>query len=100
IQKEVFEKLKEELSGKIHPSMRRANLMVSGVALAETRGRILQMGNCRIRIWGETRPCEQMDEAYPGLKEALNPYWGGGVFGEVLDDGDITVGDEVRWIEP
>jgi len=25
--------------------------------------------------------------------------WGGGVFAEVLDDGDIAVGDEVNWVE-
>jgi MOSC domain-containing protein YiiM len=26
--------------------------------------------------------------------------WAGGVFAEVLDDGDITVGDGVEWVEP
>ncbi len=95
IEKEVFEQLKGELSEKIDPSMRRANLMVSGVPLADTRGKILKIGKCRIRIWGETKPCELMDEMYSGLKKALKPNWHGGAFGEVLDNGEIKVGDEV-----
>ena len=40
-----------------------------------------------------------MDEAYEGLRAALDPHWGGGAFGEVLDDGDIAVGDAVSWEE-
>jgi MOSC domain-containing protein YiiM len=38
-----------------------------------------------------------MDEALPGLREAMARNWGGGVFAEVLDDGEIAVGDQVEW---
>jgi MOSC domain-containing protein YiiM len=72
--------------------------MVSGIRLPETRGRILQIGSCRVRVAGETRPCEQMDEALPGLRVAMQEDWGGGVFAEVLDDGVIAVGDTVSWV--
>ena len=71
--------------------------MVSGIALAETRERVLRVGACRLRVGGETRPCERMDEALPGLRGAMRRNWGGGVFAEVLDDGEIAVGDEVEW---
>ena len=97
IEKEVFERLKNELSEKIDPTMRRANLLISGVTLADTRGKILKIGNCRIRIWGETKPCELMDEMHSGLKNALKPNWFGGIFGEVLDNGQIKIGDQVFW---
>jgi MOSC domain-containing protein YiiM len=40
-----------------------------------------------------------MDEALPGLRNAMRNNWGGGVFAQVLDDGEITVGDEVAWVE-
>jgi MOSC domain-containing protein YiiM len=49
----------------------------------------------RVRIYGETRPCEQMEAAVPGLRDAMSVPWGGGAHGEVLDDGEIAVGDPV-----
>ena len=40
-----------------------------------------------------------MDEAWSGLREAMKADLAGGAFGEVLDDGEIGVGDQVRWLE-
>jgi ribosomal protein S18 acetylase RimI-like enzyme/MOSC domain-containing protein YiiM len=93
IERERWEALMRELGAALSPSARRANLMVSGVSLAGMRGRVLRVGACRIRIYGETKPCERMDEALPGLRQAMRPDWGGGAFGEILDDGEIRVGD-------
>jgi MOSC domain-containing protein YiiM len=81
----------------LDPSTRRANLLVSGVELAETRGRVLRVGGCRLQINGETRPCERMDEAHQGLRAVMGERWGGGVYAAVLDDGAIGIGDEVGW---
>jgi MOSC domain-containing protein YiiM len=97
---ERWEALMQEMESSISPSARRANLLVSGVRLAHTRDRVLRVGSCRLRIAGETRPCEQMDEALPGLRRAMQVDWGGGVFAEVLDDGEIVIGDQVSWVEP
>ncbi len=94
---EVWDALRHELGQELDPSWRRSNLMVRGVGLAESRGKVLAVGVCRIRIHGETRPCERMDEAFPGLRDALRPEWRAGVYGEVLDDGEIAVGDPVHW---
>jgi hypothetical protein len=38
-----------------------------------------------------------MEEAVPGLRSAMSVPWGGGAFGEVLDDGAIAVGDRAEW---
>ena len=97
IEREVWESLMQQLDADVSPSSRRANLMVSGVRLQDTRGRTLRIGSARFAIGGETTPCERMDEALPGLREAMRPNWGGGVFAQALDDGIMTVGDAVRW---
>jgi MOSC domain-containing protein YiiM len=99
IEQEIWQKLMDQLGASIDPSARRANLMLSGIHLADSRKRILQIGNCRVRIYGETTPCEVMDEAWPGLRAAMRPGWGGGAFGEILDDGEIAVGDPVQWLD-
>jgi len=97
LEKEVWDRLMTELGASLDPSARRANLLVSGVRLADSRQRILRVGNCRLRVWGETKPCNLMEETLPGLRGALLDNWNGGAFGEVLDAGDITVGDAVAW---
>ena len=92
-----WDRVIESLETDVDPSLRRANILVDGVDLENSRGRILRVGSCRLRIRGETRPCERMDEALPGLRAALSPHWGGGAYAEILDDGEISVGEEVQW---
>lgn len=99
IAREAWGRAIAELDVPVAPSARRANLLVSGIELRESRDRVLRVGACRIRIGGETRPCRRMDEAAEGLQRALEPEWRGGAYGVVLDDGEIRVGDRVRWLE-
>ena len=95
IEREAWDAALDELGDEVAPSARRANLMVSGVSLARSRGSVLRVGDCRLEIGGETRPCYRMDEALDGLEDALKKDWRGGVFCVVLDDGVIRVGDPV-----
>ena len=97
IARERWAEITASLGADLDPVTRRANVLVSGIDLENSRGRILRLGVVRLRINGETRPCEQMEEAYTGLQAAMRPHWGGGAFAEVLDDGEIRVGDDVAW---
>ena len=99
IEEELWQTCLRELQVTLDPAERRANLMVSGISLVRSRVRILRVGSCRLRVMGETTPCERMEEACPGLQEAMRPDWRGGIYAEVLEDGEITRGDPVGWEE-
>jgi len=99
ISEEAWEAAEEELGVAVDPSARRANVMVRGVDLENARGKLLRLGACLIRVGGEVRPCERMDEAREGLRNALRPHWRGGVFGEIVEGGVIAVGDDVAFVE-
>jgi MOSC domain-containing protein YiiM len=94
-----WERRLSALGSDLDPSFRRANILVRGVDLSESRGRILAVGDCRIRIDGETKPCALMDEYLLGLRSALHERWGGGAWGAVLSGGRIALGDPVGWVD-
>jgi len=89
--------LMTRVGASLDPAARLANLVVDGLDLAESRGRTLHVGPARLIIRGETRPCERMDEAAAGLSNAMRERWGGGAFAEVVEGGEIAVGDAVGW---
>jgi MOSC domain-containing protein YiiM len=100
ISAERWSELMAEVGVTLDPSRRRANLMVSGIDLERSRGRLLRVGTALLRINGETRPCEQMEEAQPGLQAAMRERWGGGAFAEVVEGGEIRIGNPVIWYHP
>ncbi|AFZ45074.1 MOSC domain containing protein [Halothece sp. PCC 7418] len=93
----VWEQAIAELGVKIDPTARRANILVRGLDLANRRKQILQLGDCRIRIFNEAKPCERMDEVQLGLKAALYDNWRGGACGQVITGGRVQVGDVAQW---
>lgn len=97
ISREAMECAARELGKPVDPSARRANVMVEGIELKNSRGRILRMGALRLQVGGETRPCERMEAAIPGLRAALDPDWRAGIYGTVLEDAVLKVGDPVQW---
>ena len=99
IARERWNELMRDLGARLRPSTRRANLMVSGIDLQNSRGRILRVGRARLQINGETKPCEQMEAAQAGLQALMRERWGGGVFAEVIESGEIRVGDTVELLE-
>ncbi len=96
IEEEVWASLMRELKSDLDPSARRANLMVSQLGLRGSSGKLLHVGDCRIRIVGESQSCERMDEALPGLHRAMARSRSGGAYGVVEVGGVIQVGAPVR----
>ena len=84
-----------ELGKDLDPGARRANLVLQGINLSDSRGGKLRIGEALVEVLGETRPCELLDDACPGLGDVLKPDWRGGAYGRVLEGGAIQVGDAV-----
>jgi len=96
IEREKWEEACDELSRELDSGIRRANIVVEGVALQSAIGKQLQLGEALLEIVGELRPCKLMDDSAPGLQEALSPDCRGGVYGRVVQGGPGKVGASVR----
>jgi len=99
ISEESWNEVIEALGMFVDPSIRRANVMIRGVDLEQSRGKLLKLGPATVRIYGEVTPCRKMEDAQPGLQQAMRPRWRGGVFGEIVEGGVIRIGDEVSVAE-
>ncbi len=97
LEAEAWTQCMTELGLERDPALRRANILVSGIRLAHTRGSVLRIGGARIAVGGELTPCERMEEVAPGLQDAMRPDWRGGVFAQVISGGAIQVGDPIEW---
>lgn len=90
----------ESLGKDLPWTLRRANLLVDRIKLRETTGSLIHIGKLTLQVTGETDPCARMDEAEPGLMEALVPDWRGGVCCRVIEDGEISSGERVTLESP
>jgi MOSC domain-containing protein YiiM len=79
---------------------RRANLLINGYEFsAADVGKVISIGTeLQLQITGETDPCNKMEQAHPGLEQALTPEWRGGVTCRVIQAGLIQPDDRVSII--
>src|SRR5690349_20680084 len=79
-------------------TLRRANLLLEGIANPKAPGAVLAVGPVLLLVTGETTPCSVMERQLAGLREALKPDWRGGVTAQVMSEGEIAAGDPVSWV--
>ena len=89
----------KDLGADLPPITRRADLLVAGLDLANSKGRKIRLGPTLLLVHGETVPCETMEEACPGLKAAMVPDWRGGIYCEILEGGEVRVGDALSFVD-
>ena len=95
--RETWEAALAELDrGELDWSVRRVNLLSSGIDLPRAAGTILRIGDVRLEVTGECDPCSRMDTIAPGLRAVLIPDWRGGHLSRVVTGGRITVGDAIE----
>lgn len=85
----------DELDQPLPWTHRRANLLIDGIALKETTGSIIRIGDVELQVTGETDPCGRMDQLHSGLRKALTPDWRGGVCCRVIRGGEVHKGQAV-----
>lgn len=96
--KENWDLVCAEQNRKMHWTTRRANILIEGVDLENSTGKILKIGNFALEITGELEPCSRMDEQYEGLTKLLTPNWRGGVTCRLLSEGEVKEGDHVSLV--
>ncbi len=89
----------KEIAEELPWPTRRANLYIGGLDLYASTGLQLHIGSLRLLITRETDPCHRMQEAHPGLFQALTKDWRGGVCCQVIQNGAIAVGDTVSIVD-
>lgn len=92
---EQWDEVQRELDAAIPWPTRRANVLISGLRPQQLMKQRVRLGEVELLIHGETKPCERMDQAHDGLKDALKPDLRGGVYGSVVRPGRIRMGDTV-----
>jgi len=84
-----------EVDEALNWTTRRSNVLVSGLDLQNLVGSQIRLGSALVEVMGEVVPCHVMDAAKKGLKDALKPDWRGGVYGRVIESGQVHVGDKI-----
>lgn len=98
LSKESWTEACEAVEKSLPWTTRRENLLVEGLSLDHSKGHTLQIGEIKLEVTGETRPCDIMEAACSGLREALKSSWRGGITCQVVEPGKIQVGDVVQLI--
>jgi MOSC domain-containing protein YiiM len=97
IEREAVDAVRAETAGiDVREDETRRNLVTEGVALNRLVGRTFRVGDVRLRGLRLAEPCAYLEQltGVDGLRDAFANR--GGLRAEVLDDGELRVGDAVE----
>jgi MOSC domain-containing protein YiiM len=97
IEREAVDAVRRDNEGiDVREEQTRRNLVTDGVALNHLVGRTFRVGTVRMRGLRLAEPCEYLEQltGLVGVRAAL--VHRGGLRAEILDDGELRVGDEVE----
>jgi MOSC domain-containing protein YiiM len=99
VEGEVLESVRDSQGIALRPGEARRNLTTRGISLNPLVGRRFRIGNVLCMGTRLCEPCTYLDGIVQRrLLDALRNR--GGLRADVLEDGDIQVGDELRPLEP
>src|ERR1700730_775450 len=99
IEAEALESLRESLGIALPPGEARRNVTTRGIALNALVGRRFRIGSVLCEGKRLCEPCRYLDGVVS--KPLLDPLsHRGGLRADVLEDGEIRIGDELRPVEP
>lgn len=94
----AWQKVCVELGTDLRWTLRRANLLVDTVEFDESFvDRRVFIGAVELVVRQETVPCSNMDAQHRGLTAALAGNWRGGICCDVIQPGEIRLGDVVEF---
>ena len=96
IEREAVDAVRTEEGGiTVREDETRRNLVTEGVALNHLVGRVFRIGDVRMRGLRLAEPCAYLEQltGVEGLRDAF--VHRGGLRAEVLDDGELCVGDAI-----
>ncbi|MEL6920514.1 MAG: MOSC domain-containing protein [Pseudomonadota bacterium] len=84
--------------GALDPALLRRNIVVSGISLLALKGQTVDVGKARFLITGPCAPCSRMEEYLgQGGYNAMRGH--GGVTAEVVEAGQLKIGDAVKYVK-
>ena len=101
IEREAIDAVRSEHGGiDVHEDETRRNLVTEGVALNHLVGRTFRVGSVRMRGTRLAEPCAYLEQltGLAGVREAF--VHRAGLRAEVLDDGELRVGDAIDSVSP
>lgn len=92
---ETLEQIEEEHNIVIEPGEHRRNIETKGIELTELVGKAFQIGNITLQGIRVCEPCAHLVEL-TGKKQLLRGLVHSGLVAEILTDGVINVGDQIK----